>query len=91
MLSIKLTGRHLTYELFQFSYAEYLKASAPSFESYLNEGGFPEYVLLGSTQILQELLSDIIARDIVTRYNLRDPATIKQMADIKRLSRKPHK
>ena len=44
-LGTKLTGRHLTYELFPFSFKEYLesknkKPSAESFEGYMKEGDF---------------------------------------------------
>ena len=48
-LGTKLTGRHLTYELFPFSYVETLrlKKQTPSlatFEEYLTTGGFPGYL-----------------------------------------------
>ena len=48
-LGTKLTGRHLTYELFPFSYSEMLaltsqKPSASSLEEYMKNGGFPEFL-----------------------------------------------
>lgn len=84
-LGSKLTGRHLTYELFPFSYTEMLrfkskKPSLSSFQEYFNEGGFPEYLKYKKIEILQELLNDILMRDIVIRYKLRESKTIKELA-----------
>src|SRR3972149_7594928 len=84
-LGTKLTGRHLRHELFPFSYGEFLKftstwAGVDSFGEYMQKGGFPEYLKYGRSEILQELFNDIIMRDIVVRYKLRSPKTIKEMA-----------
>ncbi|MBU1245844.1 MAG: ATP-binding protein [Nanoarchaeota archaeon] len=84
-LGTKLTGRHLRYELFPFSYKEMLKLvkkepGIKSFETYLNEGGFPEYLRYKKIEILQELFNNIIERDIVVRYNLRDSKLVKEIA-----------
>jgi len=84
-LGSKLTGRHLRYELFPFSFKEALslwnvKPSLQSFEKYLQIGGMPEYLKLLNDMILQELFNDIIARDITVRYNLRNPKLVKELA-----------
>lgn len=84
-LGTRLTGRHLRYELFPFSFGEMLalknkKPSVNSFEEYLNKGGFPEYLKYNKADILRELLNDIIARDIVVRHKLRNPKIVKEMA-----------
>jgi len=84
-LGSKLTGRHLRYELFPFSYNETLsfrqtKPSLQSFEEYLYGGGMPEYLKNNNDMILQELFNDIIARDITVRYNLRNPKLVKELA-----------
>ncbi|MBX8640143.1 MAG: ATP-binding protein [Thermoplasmata archaeon] len=84
-LGTKLTGRHLRHELFPFSYGEFLKftssaAGPDSFGEYTRMGGFPEYIRYGRNEILQELLNDILARDIVVRQKLRNPQTVKEMA-----------
>ena len=84
-LGTRLTGRHLRYELFPFSYSEFLKlkkakASMLSFEDYFEHGGFPEYLKIGKNQILQELFNDIITRDIVVRHKIRSAAVAKSMA-----------
>jgi predicted AAA+ superfamily ATPase len=84
-LGTKLTGRHLNHELFPFSFNEFLKInkerpSINSFEKYLSEGGFAEYLKLKRPDILQELLRDILARDIITRYKLRNQKILKDLA-----------
>ncbi len=84
-LGTRLTGRHLRNELFPFSFNEFLKLvnkqpSIKSFEEYFLKGGFPEYLKVGRAEVLQELLNDIIMRDIAVRYKLRNLKTIKEMA-----------
>ena len=74
-LGTRLTGRHLRFELFPFSYNEFLllynmKSNINSFEEYFKNGGFPEYLKLKKTEILQELLNDILNRDIAIRLHL---------------------
>ena len=84
-LGTKLTGRHLRFELFPFSYNEFLllvnkKSSISSFEEYFLCGGFPEYLNLKNPLVLQELLNDILNRDIATRHKLRNLKSLKEMA-----------
>jgi predicted AAA+ superfamily ATPase len=84
-LGTRLTGRHIRNELFTFSYNEMLeltgkKPGAASFNHYMMEGGFPEYLKYGKKEILQTLFEDILARDIIVRYNIRSHKTIKEMA-----------
>jgi predicted AAA+ superfamily ATPase len=84
-LGTKLTGRHITIELFPFSYSEFvrfsgLEFSEASLERYLFTGGFPEYVRQGSGLILNNLFEDILSRDIVVRYGIRDVSSLRQMA-----------
>jgi hypothetical protein len=83
-LGTKLTGRHLDFEVFPFSYTEFLKfrnlsASADSFLSFLKKGGFPEYLNMGKPEILSTLVSDILVRDIFSRYNLRNQEVYRQI------------
>jgi predicted AAA+ superfamily ATPase len=84
-LGTRLTGRHLRFELFPFSFSEFLKFTGKkpglsSFEEYLRKGGFPEYLKYDKAEILQELLNDILARDIVIRYKLRNLKILKEIA-----------
>ncbi len=84
-LGTRLTGRHLNVELFPFSFREILllkkeKASPKSFEQYLNKGGFPEFAKYERAEILRELLSDILHRDIVSRHNIREIKALQEIA-----------
>jgi hypothetical protein len=84
-LGTKLTGRHINRELFPFSFRETLsmknkKGSKETFEEYLVTGGFPEYLKYRRAEILQELLNDVIQRDIVARYKIRNSRALKEMA-----------
>ena len=84
-LGTRLTGRHLTYELFPFSYSEMLEFkdledSEESFKEYLEKGGFPEYLKFENQEILQELMDDILIRDIAVRHNVRNTDTLRKMA-----------
>lgn len=83
-LGTKLTGRHITKELFPFSYSEFLafkkeERGRGSLESYLKEGGFPEYFKTGNSDILAQLQSDILYRDIAVRHGIRDVASLKRL------------
>jgi len=84
-LGTKLTGRHVRYELFPFSYKEAVRFTkreigVESFTEYFTYGGFPEYLKQKNPRILQELLNDIITRDIIVRHGIRNPKTIKELA-----------
>lgn len=84
-LGAKLTGRHLSFEVFPFNYYEYLAytgagADAASLLAYLDDGGFPGYLRERSPQILRELLRDIIERDIALRHNLRETRHVMNLA-----------
>ena len=83
-LGTKLTGRHLDYEIFPFSYNEFLTyfklaPSVNSILSYIGDGGFPGYLDQGKKEILSTLVSDILIRDIFSRYNLRNQETYRQV------------
>ena len=83
-LGTHLTGRHISKELFPFSYREFcsffkLKAGRESFDSYLEKGGFPEYLKIGNTEILTQLQSDILYRDIAVRYGIRDVSSLRRL------------
>jgi len=83
-LDSRLTGRHLSMELFPFSYEEFcsflkLEANAQSLLDYLEKGGFPEFLKIGNTNILAQLQSDILYRDIAVRYGIRDATSLRQL------------
>ncbi|MDL2313125.1 AAA family ATPase, partial [Bacteroidales bacterium OttesenSCG-928-B11] len=72
MLSVELgthlTGRHLSTELFPFSYSEYIRFKKIENEenavlNYLKSGGIPEFVKTGNSGIINALIDDILIRD----------------------------
>lgn len=88
MLSVELgthlTGRHLSMELFPFSYAEFIRfkdldRDEMSCRSYLNNGGIPEYLKTGMRVVLNTLVDDILMRDIAVRHSVRDVASLRQL------------
>jgi len=84
-LGTKLTGRHITKELFPFSWNEFrtyrdLNASPESTMQYMKTGGFPEYVKTGNDEILHQLFEDILMRDIAVQHRIRDVKTLQQLA-----------
>ena|SRR3989344_2072774 len=84
-LGTKLTGRHLSIEMFPFSFSEYLfmrkeKASLESFSNYVIKGGFPEYLKKENSLILNELLSDIILKDIAVRFGIKNINILNKIA-----------
>jgi len=84
-LGTRLTGRHITQELFPFSYREFLTfrnltPSGDSLKNYLHTGGFPEFVKNGDEEQLAALFDDILIRDIVTRYGIKDFKSLHRLA-----------
>ena len=84
-LGTKLTGRHLSRELFPFSYREFLsftkqRRNVDSVLSYLKQGGFPEMLKTGLPDVLMQLFNDILMRDIAVRYSIKNTITLQQLA-----------
>ena len=84
-LGTKLTGRHISSELFPFSYKEYLaftgmNQGAESTHSYLRQGGFPEILKSDMPDVLMHLFNDILVRDIAVRHNIKNTLTLQQLA-----------
>ena len=88
MLSVELgthlTGRHLSMELFPFSYSEYIRFKGLANREnaameYLKTGGIPEYVKTGMPIILNTLVDDILMRDIAVRHSVRDVVSLRQL------------
>ena len=84
-LGTKLTGRNIQIELLPFSFKEYLsfkkiKAEAATFEQYLFEGGFPDYLKTANKEVLQQLFKDIVYRDIIVRHSVRNDKVLMSIA-----------
>ncbi len=85
-LGTRLTGRHITQELFPFSYSEFLsfrslQPSGDSLELYTKLGGFPEFLKSEAPEQLMMLYDDILVRDIVARYGIKDAVSLKRLAN----------
>lgn len=92
-LGTHLTGRYLEIKMYPFSFKEYLRfnnldkihSSATkafikkSFDAYLLEGGFPEYLIEKNKEYLKLLYENILYRDIIVRYNLSGERNLKDL------------
>jgi len=47
---------------------------------YLTVGGFPEVVRSGESSILRTLFSDVVAKDVVNRYKVKESRTVREIA-----------
>lgn len=84
-LGTKLTGRNIQIELFPFSFVEYcsfkeITTDHAGFLNYLQEGGFPDYLKTNQKEYLQQLFKDIIYRDIIVRYGIRNAKLLTDIA-----------
>lgn len=84
-LGTKLTGRHISKELFPFSYHEYLaftnqQPGEVSSDRYIVSGGFPEFLKTNLQEVLMQTFNDIIIRDIALRYNIKNTTLLQQLA-----------
>lgn len=88
MLSVELgthlTGRHLSMELFPFSYSEFIRfkelnSGESAVKDYLKAGGIPEYIKSGIPAVLNTLVDNILMRDIAVRHSIRDIVSLRQL------------
>src|SRR3989344_8302837 len=85
-LSTLLTGRNISFTIMPLSFIEFCEFSKnPTIEEYMKFGGFPEVVLEKSEEkkriLLEQYFTDIVNRDIIDRYNIRNA---KQLIEIAR-------
>jgi predicted AAA+ superfamily ATPase len=89
-----LTGRHIDYALFPFSFCEFLRSKdikydinstldrakiKDMFTEYLENGGFPLVQKLGKS-FLAETYKDVIERDVLQRYKVKHSTVLKELA-----------
>ncbi|MDY0386571.1 MAG: ATP-binding protein [Methanolobus sp.] len=78
-----LNYHSITYDLKELPYSEDRAIIKRKFTEYLKNGGFPEIIVYPSIQhreILQSYFNDIIYRDIISRYGIRNPLIFKDLA-----------
>ncbi len=83
-LGTKLTGRHRNTELFSFSYKEFLKffdknPSKKTYNDFLFKGGFPEFLKTDDETVLNDLLKDVIMRDIAVRFGIKNTSLLEKL------------
>ena len=95
-IATSLTGRNLKLELFPFSFREYLSYFDFSLKDvyttkeraniskhvadYLNYGGFPEVVKTKDYEELTQIYQDILIKDLLVRFKIRDSHDFREMA-----------
>ncbi|RLD65890.1 MAG: ATP-binding protein [Bacteroidetes bacterium] len=95
-LSTHLTGRYQKIELYPFSFKEFLsfknvKYSEPTsakqaeilktLDDYISKGGFPEYRALDDKEYLRLVYNDIIYRDLIVRFGIKNTKAFKQLSN----------
>ena len=87
-LASLLSGRYITFEVFPFSYLEYLgitnqERGRQSYMAYMNSGGLPELFMLVKQEFKRNYISAIkdtvLLRDIIQRYNIREPRLLEDI------------
>jgi hypothetical protein len=73
----KFSGKPSNEELFKTETRALLKKL---FFEFKEQGGFPEVVLQGFRPLLQEYMKNIIYRDIVARYKIRNETSLRELA-----------
>ncbi len=94
-LATHLTGRYLKIELFPFSFREFLLARtlparpvttadqaavSVAFDDYMEQGGFPEMTTSPTSELLLQLYEDILYKDLIVRFKIRDVKLFRQLA-----------
>ncbi len=94
-LATSLTGRHIDFILFPFSFKEYLdyiglkvpsvmtteeKASLTvAINKYLKSGSFPETFIFGAP-IIKQIYTDIITKDVVKRHKIKNEVDLRSVS-----------
>ena len=95
-LGSRLTGRYVGIEVFPFSFKEYLdfvdvKVLDPqtteeramvrkAYNDYFTRGGMPEYLRYERMEIIKALYDNILYRDILVRYGLKEERALKELS-----------
>jgi predicted AAA+ superfamily ATPase len=87
-LASLLSGRYVSFEVFPFSFDEYLgirnqTASKQNFMEYMQSGGLPELFELPNDETKRHYISavkdTVLLRDIIQRYSVKDPKLLEDI------------
>jgi predicted AAA+ superfamily ATPase len=87
-LATLLSGRYVKFEIFPFSYNEYLGITEgqklkQTYIEYLESGGMPELFMLSKQETKRNYISAIkdtvLLRDIIQRHNIREPRLLEDI------------
>jgi len=92
-LSTLVGGRYIQFEIYPFTFAEYVKGresigdkknNLEHFQSYLVEGGMPflalqKFSYKDRLSYLSDVYNSIILKDIIERENIRDPELLRRL------------
>lgn len=87
-LATLLSGRYVKFEIFPFSYKEYLgitvgHTSKQTYIEYMQSGGMPELFMLTSQETKRNYVSAIkdtvLLRDIIQRHSIREPRLLEEI------------
>lgn len=83
-LSTLLTGRNISFTIMPLSFNEFYYFTKGNIDEYMRFGGFPEVALEKSEEkklyLLQQYFEDIIHKDIIDRYSIRNTKQIMDLA-----------
>jgi len=91
-LATHLTGRYIDLTLYPFSFKEIIgfkpnenltediAKTKNQLNKYMKESGFPEFMKFGSS-IIERTYNDIVAKDCLNRYNIKNKKTFKELAN----------
>ena len=95
-LTTRLSGRYFKMELYPFSFKEFLNFKKidyhkndtknkvkvfKSFDYYLKNGGFPEFIQYKDNEFLKRIYEDVLYKDLLIRFNIREIKAFKQLSD----------
>jgi len=84
----KLTGRFALHHILPLSFSDYLLFTKQKItiknqwkitEKYLQDGGYPEFVLHKNEESLRQIVESTLYRDLLSLYGIRNPALLKEL------------
>ncbi|MFH1637654.1 MAG: ATP-binding protein [Candidatus Woesearchaeota archaeon] len=91
-LGTKLTGRYKLFELFPFSFVEFLRFKSAEnasikrkqqlFKEFFTMGGMPEYLKNNDPDYIRTVYENILYRDLIARYSIRRQRVVKELVNM---------